>query len=256
MRELEAILAEGGVRELILATNSTVEGEATAHFLSELAARAASARAASPTACRWAGNSNTSTAARSRMHSPAASRCSARRPSRHVEPLGRYRVRLARRCACRRELLVQAPQPPVALVAARRERPALDGRAHRAARLAHVAAVREAAARGEPLDLDEAERALIERLHRGREVAHAGGIDEGAAAGQVDTAARRWWCAGLLPRAPAHRSRYPPPGPGGAPARTCRRPTDRRALPAAAGDRAARSASTPAPLSAEQASAP
>jgi len=39
VRELEAILAQGGVRELILATNSTVEGEATAHFLSELAAR-------------------------------------------------------------------------------------------------------------------------------------------------------------------------------------------------------------------------
>lgn len=39
VRELEAILAEGGVRELILATNSTVEGDATAHFLSELATR-------------------------------------------------------------------------------------------------------------------------------------------------------------------------------------------------------------------------
>ena len=39
VRELEAILAEGAVRELILATNSTVEGEATAHFLSELAMR-------------------------------------------------------------------------------------------------------------------------------------------------------------------------------------------------------------------------
>jgi recombination protein RecR len=38
-RELEALLAQGQVRELILATNSTVEGEATAHFLSELAAR-------------------------------------------------------------------------------------------------------------------------------------------------------------------------------------------------------------------------
>jgi recombination protein RecR len=34
---LEALLDEGGVRELILATNPTVEGEATAHFLSELA---------------------------------------------------------------------------------------------------------------------------------------------------------------------------------------------------------------------------
>jgi recombination protein RecR len=39
IRELEAILAEGTVRELILATNPTVEGEATAHFLAELAAR-------------------------------------------------------------------------------------------------------------------------------------------------------------------------------------------------------------------------
>ena len=39
VRELEAILAEGAVRELIIATNSTVEGEATAHYLSELAAR-------------------------------------------------------------------------------------------------------------------------------------------------------------------------------------------------------------------------
>jgi recombination protein RecR len=39
VRELEALLAEGEVREVILATNPTVEGEATAHFLSELAAR-------------------------------------------------------------------------------------------------------------------------------------------------------------------------------------------------------------------------
>src|SRR5579872_1332555 len=38
-RELEAILAEGQVQELILATNPTGEGEATAHFLGELAAR-------------------------------------------------------------------------------------------------------------------------------------------------------------------------------------------------------------------------
>jgi recombination protein RecR len=37
VRELEALLDEGGVQELILATNPTVEGEATAHFLSEIA---------------------------------------------------------------------------------------------------------------------------------------------------------------------------------------------------------------------------
>jgi recombination protein RecR len=34
--EFEALLAAGGVREVILATNSTVEGEATAHLFSEL----------------------------------------------------------------------------------------------------------------------------------------------------------------------------------------------------------------------------
>ena len=36
---LEARLAEGEVKELIVATNPTVEGEATAHFLAQMAAR-------------------------------------------------------------------------------------------------------------------------------------------------------------------------------------------------------------------------
>ena len=35
-REFEALLDGGGVSEVILATNPTVEGEATAHFFSEL----------------------------------------------------------------------------------------------------------------------------------------------------------------------------------------------------------------------------
>lgn len=39
VRDLEAILGEGQARELILATNPTVEGEATAHFIGELAAK-------------------------------------------------------------------------------------------------------------------------------------------------------------------------------------------------------------------------
>jgi recombination protein RecR len=39
VRDLDARLAAGEVRELIVATNPTVEGEATAHFLSELALR-------------------------------------------------------------------------------------------------------------------------------------------------------------------------------------------------------------------------
>jgi recombination protein RecR len=39
IRELEGILDEGSVQELILATNPTVEGEATAHFLSGIASK-------------------------------------------------------------------------------------------------------------------------------------------------------------------------------------------------------------------------
>src|SRR5450432_4326562 len=39
VRELTAMLAEGEVREVILATNPTAEGEATAHYLGELALR-------------------------------------------------------------------------------------------------------------------------------------------------------------------------------------------------------------------------
>ncbi len=39
VRELEGILDEGVVQELILATNPTVEGEATAHFLSDIASK-------------------------------------------------------------------------------------------------------------------------------------------------------------------------------------------------------------------------
>ena len=64
-REFEALLDSGEVREVILATNPTVEGEATAHFLGERAAREASGRAESRTACRSVVSSNTSTAARS-----------------------------------------------------------------------------------------------------------------------------------------------------------------------------------------------
>ncbi len=37
MDELEKRLADGRVREVILATNPTVEGDATAHFIAELA---------------------------------------------------------------------------------------------------------------------------------------------------------------------------------------------------------------------------
>jgi recombination protein RecR len=39
LQEFERLLGEGEVREVILATNPTVEGEATAHYLGELALR-------------------------------------------------------------------------------------------------------------------------------------------------------------------------------------------------------------------------
>jgi recombination protein RecR len=39
LKQLEAMLEEGGIEEIVLATNPTVEGEATAHFIAELAAR-------------------------------------------------------------------------------------------------------------------------------------------------------------------------------------------------------------------------
>ncbi|MGA9851693.1 MAG: recombination mediator RecR [Gammaproteobacteria bacterium] len=37
LRQLEARLSQGGITELIIATNPTVEGEATAHYVAELA---------------------------------------------------------------------------------------------------------------------------------------------------------------------------------------------------------------------------
>ncbi len=39
LKQLEALLAAGEIKEIVLATNPTVEGEATAHFVAELAAR-------------------------------------------------------------------------------------------------------------------------------------------------------------------------------------------------------------------------
>ena len=39
IKQLESLLAEGEVREVILATNPTVEGEATAHYIGELVLR-------------------------------------------------------------------------------------------------------------------------------------------------------------------------------------------------------------------------
>ncbi|MEQ1579990.1 MAG: recombination mediator RecR [Steroidobacteraceae bacterium] len=39
LAQLESLLREGGIKEVILATNPTVEGDATAHYVAEIAAR-------------------------------------------------------------------------------------------------------------------------------------------------------------------------------------------------------------------------
>jgi recombination protein RecR len=61
--QLQTLLAEGGVEEVILATNPTIEGEATAHYISERARNSRLPYRALPTACPWAASWNTSMAA-------------------------------------------------------------------------------------------------------------------------------------------------------------------------------------------------
>ena len=55
--QLATRVRAGTVREVILATNPTVEGEATAHYLARVLRRAASSSAASPSASRPAARS-------------------------------------------------------------------------------------------------------------------------------------------------------------------------------------------------------
>ena len=72
---LVARVAEGGVREVILALNATVEGQTTAHYIIDrLAALGRRRSRASPMACRSAASSIISTKARSPPRSPRASR--------------------------------------------------------------------------------------------------------------------------------------------------------------------------------------
>ena len=198
IRELEAILAEGGVRELILATNSTVEGEATAHYLSELAARRGDPR--EPHRAWRAGGRG----ARVRRRRHAGAR--ARRPAVALASGGSARrvYRERRGPRARGELLVQPPQPPVAFVAPRVQRAGLSAAARTAhCGLAHVAAVAEAAAARETRHFREAETCA----HRAPPTAGAksrtpGGVDECRAAGQVEQARRG---GGVAPFLLAHQ---------------------------------------------------
>ena len=160
--EFERLLGEGEVREVILATNPTVEGEATAHYLGELALRAGLK------------------ASRIAHGVPVGGELE------YVDG-GTLAHALAGRTACPEaqrftapELLVQAKQPPIAFVAARRDTSARHGGAHRAARLLAVPAIVEAAIGAEPVDLDEA---ALGGAHQGggrREIAHPGRVDNGA----------------------------------------------------------------------------
>ncbi len=80
---------------------------------------------------------------------------------------------------------MQASQAPVALVTARIEAAALDGRAYRAAGFLQMLTVDEAAADGQLVDFREAEAARLEAGDGRRKVAHAGRIDDRAAFRQI-----------------------------------------------------------------------
>jgi recombination protein RecR len=67
---LETRLATGEVQELILATNPTVEGEATRTLSAKWRASVAYVQRGLHTVCRWVENLNISTAARCRMPLP------------------------------------------------------------------------------------------------------------------------------------------------------------------------------------------
>jgi hypothetical protein len=65
-------LHDGVVSEAILAISPTVEGSATAHYITDIADGSRFGSRASPTACRWVANWSSSTAARLRTPLPAA----------------------------------------------------------------------------------------------------------------------------------------------------------------------------------------
>jgi len=68
------------------------------------------------------------------------------------------------------------------------QRTARGCRAHRASRLAQVAAIGETAPGSQALHLHEAEGALIECRGGGRKVAHPGGVDQRGAVWQIEQA--------------------------------------------------------------------
>ena len=90
IRELLSRLEPDSIREVILATNPNIEGEATAMYLARLSTPSASGSPASPAASRSAATSNTPTRSPWVEPSPAAARCrSSVRPRRDAVGLRR-----------------------------------------------------------------------------------------------------------------------------------------------------------------------
>ena len=108
-RSARARLAEGEVQELIVATNPTVEGEATAHLLAQIA-RAAGVRATPPRARRAARR-------RTRIHRPRHARARVRRPTGAV---GAGNPEAGAREACSSHGVRQDPFPRIEGTGARR----------------------------------------------------------------------------------------------------------------------------------------
>jgi hypothetical protein len=87
LEKLVARAADGLVTEVVLATNFTNEGEATAHYISEMLKARGLRSAVWRAACRWAANSNTST----RAPSPAPCWIEGRHDDEeHFRPAGRH----------------------------------------------------------------------------------------------------------------------------------------------------------------------
>ena len=85
-----------------------------------------------------------------------------------------------------RQLLGEASQAPVALVAPGIHRSGFDGLSHGTSGLAHVPAVEEPAAGSEPRHFHESEMSWVEVIDRRGKVAHARGVDEPSSAGELE----------------------------------------------------------------------
>ena len=83
IEELLKRVEAGGVREVVVATNSTTTGEATALYLADTMRERAPAVTVTrlPAACRWAPTSSTPTRSRSARRSAAAGSCDRRTPA-------------------------------------------------------------------------------------------------------------------------------------------------------------------------------